>query len=97
MKSSRAYRDVRERATAALDPGSSVAEIARSIHSDIPSWPSQLQAAYWDALEAQVNAIPDATLAAHFAQWQQTHGIQVSQSTMSRLLHQLGFTCKKRP
>jgi transposase len=118
MKRPHASRDVRERAMAALDAGSSVADIARCIHSDpstIRRWrlqrrrtgsvaprprsgrPSRLQAADRDALEAQVTTTPDATLAAHCAQWQQTHGIQVSQSTMSRLLRQLGFTRKKRP
>ena len=49
------------------------------------------------ALEAQVAATPDATLAEHCAQWQQDHGVVVSVATMSRVLRRLGITLKKSP
>lgn len=48
------------------------------------------------ALRAQVAAHPDATLAAHCAQWQLTRGVRVSVPTMGRALHRLGITLKKR-
>lgn len=48
-------------------------------------------------LQAQVAAAPDATLTAHCARWQETHGIRLSLSTMSRALRRLGVTLKKRP
>ena len=48
------------------------------------------------ALVAQVEAHPDATLAWHCQQWQATHGVQVSLSTMSRWLRRLGVTLKTR-
>lgn len=49
------------------------------------------------ALVAQVVAHPDATLAWQCQQWQATHGVQPSRAAMSRWLHQLGLTRKKRP
>ncbi len=49
------------------------------------------------ALEAQVNAAPDATLAEHCAQWAQGHGVRVSVATMSRVLAKLGLPLKKSP
>jgi transposase len=49
------------------------------------------------ALEAQVAAAPDATLAEHCAQWAATHGVAVSVATMSRLLAKLGLPLKKSP
>jgi transposase len=49
------------------------------------------------ALEAQVAATPDATLAEHCARWAQEHGVVVSVATMSRVLRNLGLTVKKSP
>lgn len=49
------------------------------------------------ALDAQVAASPDATLAEHCAQWQQDHGVVVSVATMSRVIRRLGITLKKSP
>lgn len=49
------------------------------------------------ALRAQVDAMPDATLAEHCAQWEATHDETVSISTMSRALQRLGLPLKKRP
>ena len=49
------------------------------------------------ALEAQVRAAPDATLAEHCASWERAHGVRVSVATMSRALAKLGWPLKKRP
>jgi transposase len=49
------------------------------------------------ALEAQVRAAPDATLAAHCDRWAADRGVRVSPSTMSRALAKLGWPLKKRP
>jgi transposase len=49
------------------------------------------------ALEAQVAATPDATLAEHCAVWQQTQGVAGSVATMSRPLAKLGLPLKKSP
>jgi transposase len=49
------------------------------------------------ALEAQVRAAPDATLAEHGATWEQKRGVAVSEATMSRALRRIGWPLKKRP
>jgi transposase len=49
------------------------------------------------ALEVQVRAAPDATLAEHCATWEQAHGVAVSEATMSRALRRIGWSLKKRP
>jgi transposase len=49
------------------------------------------------ALEAQVAAAPDATLAEHCQTWTQQHGVSVSLATMSRVLAKLGLPLKKSP
>jgi transposase len=49
------------------------------------------------ALEAQVAAAPDATLAEHCQTWAQQHGVVVSLATMSRMLAKLGLPLKKSP
>jgi transposase len=49
------------------------------------------------ALEAQVRAAPDATLAEHCAAWERTQGARVSTATMSRALARLGWPRKKSP
>jgi transposase len=48
------------------------------------------------ALRAQVQALPDATLAEHCAEWERTHGVRVSAPTMCRALARLGWPLKKR-
>jgi transposase len=45
----------------------------------------------------QVRAKPDATLAAHCAAWDATHGVRLSPATMSRALARLGWPLKKNP
>jgi len=49
------------------------------------------------ALEAQVGAAPDATLAEHCATWTARTGVAVSVATMSRALRRGGLTLKKSP
>jgi hypothetical protein len=49
-----------------------------------------------DALRAQVAATPDARLSDHAAQWNATHGITLSASTLGRAMRRLGITRKKR-
>jgi transposase len=49
------------------------------------------------ALEAQVAATPDATLAEHCAVWAQLQGVAVSVATMARALRRLDSTLKKSP
>ena len=49
------------------------------------------------ALEAQVAATPDATLAEHCGQWAREQGGTVSVSTMARTLQRLRLTLKKSP
>ena len=48
------------------------------------------------ALQAQVAAHPDATLAEHCDAWARAAGVRVSVATMSRLLRRLGLPLKKR-
>ena len=48
------------------------------------------------ALQAQVAAAPDATLAQHCARWEAAQGVRVSVATMSRTLRRLGITLKKK-
>jgi putative transposase len=53
--------------------------------------PDQHQA-LWD----QLTAHDDATLAEHCRRWQETQAVTVSEATMSRAIHRLGWTRKKR-
>jgi transposase len=47
------------------------------------------------ALRRQVEAAPDATLAAHAAQWATDSGSRLSPWTLARALRRLGFSRKK--
>jgi transposase len=58
--------------------------------------PRLLTAAQLPALEAQVAAAPDATLAEHCTRWAAQYAVRPSLSAMSRWLRDLGFTLKKR-
>lgn len=49
------------------------------------------------ALQAQVNAHSEATLAEHIALWADSHGVRVSPSTMCRALQKVDRPRKKRP
>ena len=59
--------------------------------------PRIVAAAQEPALEAQVTAQPDATLAWHCQRWQETQTQSLSVATMSRRLRGMGITLKKRP
>lgn len=50
-----------------------------------------------DALQAQVAAHPEATLAEHCAMWEREQGVAVSVATMSRAIRGLAITVKKSP
>ncbi len=56
----------------------------------------RISADHWPALEAQLRAAPDATLAEHCGVWEREQGVRVSVATMSRLVRRLGWTVKKR-
>ena len=48
------------------------------------------------ALQAQIAAAPDATLAQHCARWEAEQGVRVSVAIMSRAVRRLGITVKKK-
>ncbi len=48
------------------------------------------------ALVAQLEAVPDATLAEHCATWEQTQGVRVSIDTMRRAIARVKWRRKKR-
>ena len=50
-----------------------------------------------DAVQAQVAAHPDATLAQHCTRWEATQGVRVSVATMSRVIRRLGSMAKTSP
>ena len=62
-----------------------------------PGRPPRIGSAHSAALQAQVAAPPDATLAQHCAHCATDHGVPVSLATMSRFIHRLGITVKKSP
>ena len=62
----------------------------------IPGRPSKKFAPLKAGLVAQLQAHPDATLEAHCQMWEQQQGLQVSTTTMSRAIRQIGWTRKKR-
>lgn len=70
---------------ASLEPGTS------------PGGPRKIGPADEPALQAQVAAQPDATLAEHCAQWAADGQVAVSRATMSRALLRLDLPLKKRP
>lgn len=61
-----------------------------------PGRPRMIDAADEAALEAQLRAHPDATLAEHCQRWEADHGVRVSLATMYRAITRLGWTRKKR-
>lgn len=74
-------RQVRERGT--LEPRTPPGPVPRIGPED------------YDALLAQVQAQPDATLREHCRSWHARTGLWVSLQTMSRKLRELGWTVKK--
>jgi transposase len=61
-----------------------------------PGRPPTFGPTTWPALDAQLRAMPDATLATHCAVWEAATGVAVSPSTLSRVLHRHRWTRKKR-
>lgn len=53
-------------------------------------------AALAEALPPRLAAAPDATLAEHCAWYEQTFGVRVADTTISRVIRRLGWTRKKR-
>ncbi len=49
------------------------------------------------AVEAQVRARPDATLAEHAAAWEKAQGVALSQWTIGRVIRRLELTRKRKP
>ncbi len=62
-----------------------------------PGRPPRIGAADTAALQMQVAAHTDATLAEHCATWAREHDVAVSVATMSRTLRRLEITVKKSP
>jgi transposase len=62
----------------------------------IPGRPRQLAASHEQALLAQLQASPDATLKQHRAMLKRAHGVSVSATTVSRAIARLGWTRKKK-
>lgn len=62
-----------------------------------PGRPPRIGPDQTDAVQAQVAAHPDATLAEHCAIWEREHGVGVSIATMSRAIQRLAITVKKSP
>ena len=60
--------------------------------------PPVVSAALAAALPPRLEAAPDATLAEHCAWYEETAGVRVADTTMSRVIRRhLGWTRKKRP
>lgn len=62
----------------------------------IPGRPPKKSAPLCAGLVAQLETHPDATLDMHCQIWEQTSGMQVSTSTMSRAIRRVGWTRKKK-
>jgi len=61
----------------------------------IPGRPPTIRRAQDAILQARLEAAPDATVVEHCAWWAQQQGQQVSEVTMWRAVHRLGWTHKK--
>ena len=70
-------------------------ETGSLVRKPIPGRPRMLRGAQEALLRARLAAAPDATLLEHCAWWAEHTGQQVSQTTMWRALHRLGWTHKK--
>lgn len=62
----------------------------------IPGRPPKKSTSLRAGLVAQLGAYPDATLEMHCQFWEQTSGVRVSTTTMSRVIRRLGWTRKKK-
>jgi transposase len=61
----------------------------------IPGRPREISRAQEAILRARLEAEPDATVLEHCAWWAEHQGQEVSEATMWRALHRLGWTHKK--
>lgn len=61
-----------------------------------PGGPRKLIGEQEAILQARLEAAPDATVLEHCAWWAEHQGQQLSEATMWRALHRLGWTHKKR-
>ena len=61
----------------------------------IPGCPRRIGAAQEVVLRARLEAVPDATVLEHCAWWAEHEGQQLSEATMWRAIHRLGWTHKK--
>jgi transposase len=61
----------------------------------IPGRPPAIRRDHEALLRARLEAAPDATVVEHCAWWAEHQGQQVSEVTMWRALHRLGWTPKK--
>lgn len=73
-----------------------VAETDSLAAKPLPGRERQLPPAQHGALETQLRAHPDATLAEHCGWWAASQGVRLSPATMSRAIGRLGWTRKKR-
>ena len=62
----------------------------------IPGYPRRIGPDLEAALQARLEAAPDATVLEHCAWWAEHHGQQLSEATMWRAIRRLGWTHKKR-
>jgi transposase len=62
----------------------------------IPGYPRRIGPDLEAALQARLEAAPDATVLEHCAWWAEHHGQQLSEATMWRAIRRLGWTYKKR-
>ena len=64
-------------------------------HKVSPGRPARISRAEYPALEAQLGATPDATLAEHCAAWEASGGVRPSVSAMQRTIARLDWPLKK--
>jgi transposase len=58
---------------------------------------ASISAAQLPALRLQLEQFPDATLAEHASRWNADHATSLSQWTLGRAIHRLGWSRKKEP
>jgi transposase len=62
----------------------------------IPGYPRRIGPELEAALRARLEAAPNATVLEHCAWWAEHYGQQLSEATMWRAIHRLGWTHKKK-
>jgi transposase len=65
-------------------------------HKPIPGCPRRIGPEQEAALQARLEAAPDATVVEHCAWWAEQYGQQLSEATLWRAIRRLGWTHKKR-